>query len=75
MWGLCYKRIQKVAACEALVAERGLANDTVVNIVQAASEKAQIVHNTQVQAVDPDAIAADKLWSFAKKTSLLSLLA
>jgi len=34
----------------------GLAYDTVVNIVQAASEKAQIVHNAEVQAVDTDAI-------------------
>lgn len=35
----------------------GLAYDTVVSIVRAASEKAQIVHNAQVQAVDTDAIA------------------
>jgi transposase-like protein len=45
----------------------GLAYDTVVSIVQAASEKAQMVHNAQVQAVDTDAIAADELWSFVEK--------
>lgn len=41
----------------------GLAYDTVVSIVQAAAEKAQIVHNASVHNVDTDAIAADELWS------------
>jgi transposase-like protein len=45
----------------------GLAYDTVVSIVHAASEKAQMVHNAQVQSVDTDAIAADELWSFVEK--------
>jgi transposase-like protein len=40
-----------------------LAYDTVASIVQAASQKGQMVHNAQVQAVDTDAIAADELWS------------
>jgi hypothetical protein len=35
----------------------GLAYDTVVSIVQAAAEKAQMVHNHQVKDVDTDAIA------------------
>ena len=41
----------------------GLAYDTVVSIVQAAAEKAQMVHNASVHNVDTDAIAADELWS------------
>ena len=45
----------------------GLAYDTVVSIVQAASEKAQMVHNTEVQAVETDAISADEMWSFVEK--------
>ena len=45
----------------------GLAYDTVVSIVQAASEKAQMVHNAEVQAVNTDAIGADELWSFVEK--------
>jgi lambda repressor-like predicted transcriptional regulator len=45
----------------------GLAYDTVVSIVQAAAQKAQMVHNAQVQDVDTDAIAADQLWSFVEK--------
>lgn len=45
----------------------GLAYDTVVSIVQAAAQKAQMVHNAQVQDVDTNAIAADELWSFVEK--------
>ena len=45
----------------------GLAYDTVASIVHAASEKAQMVHNIEVQSVDTDAIAADELWSFVEK--------
>ncbi len=45
----------------------GLAYDTVVSIIQAAVEKAQMVHNPSVQNVDTDAIAADELWSFVEK--------
>ena len=45
----------------------GLAYDTVANIVQAAAQKAQMVHNAEVQAVDTDGIGADELWSFVEK--------
>ena len=45
----------------------GLAYDTVVSIIQAAAQKAQLVHNAEVQNVDTDAIAADELWSFVEK--------
>ena len=44
-----------------------LAYDTVVRIIQAAAQKAQMVHNAEVQAVDTDAIAADEMWSFVEK--------
>lgn len=47
----------------------GLAYDTVVSIVQAAAEKAQMVHNASVKDVDTDAIAADELWSFVEKNT------
>lgn len=50
----------------------GLAYDTVVSIVQAAAQKAQMVHNAQVQDVDTDAIAADELWSFMKKNKSIA---
>jgi hypothetical protein len=50
------------------------AYDTVVSIVQAAALKAQMVHNAEVQDVDPDAISADELWSFVEKNNS-SLLA
>lgn len=45
----------------------GLAYDTVVSIIQAAAETAQMMHNAEVQSIDTDAIAADELWSFALK--------
>ncbi|MDZ4872135.1 MAG: hypothetical protein CLLPBCKN_001523 [Chroococcidiopsis cubana SAG 39.79] len=45
----------------------GLAYDTVVSIVHSSAQKAQIVHNAEVQDVDTDAIAADELWSFVEK--------
>lgn len=44
-----------------------LAYDTVVSLVRAASQKGQMVHNAEVQAVDTDAIAADEFWSFVEK--------
>ena len=51
-----------------------LAYDTVVSLVRAASQKGQMVHNAEVQAVDTDAIAADEFWSFVEKNTS-SLLA
>jgi transposase-like protein len=45
----------------------GLAYDTVVSIVRAAAQKAQMIHNNKVKNVDTDAIAADELWSFVEK--------
>ena len=45
----------------------GLAYDTVVKLVQAAAQKAQVVDNAQVQNVDTDAVVADELWSFVEK--------
>jgi hypothetical protein len=38
-----------------------------LSIVQAVTQKGQMVHNAQVQAVDTDAPAADELWSFVEK--------
>ena len=45
----------------------GLAYNTVVSIVRAASQQAQLVHNAQVQAVQTEAVIADELWSFVSK--------
>lgn len=52
----------------------GLAYDTVVSIVQAASKKAQMLHNAEVQDVDTEAIAADELWSFVEKNTSAACL-
>ena len=45
----------------------GLAYNTVVSIVRAASQQAQLVHNAQVQAVQTQEVSADELWSFVAK--------
>ena len=41
--------------------------NTVVSIVRAASQQAQLVHNAQVQAVQTEKVSADELWSFVSK--------
>lgn len=45
----------------------GLAYNTVVSIVRAASQKAQLVHNAEVQSVQTNEVSADELWSFVSK--------
>ena len=45
----------------------GLAYNTVVSIIRAASTKAQLVHNNQVEAVTTEEVSADEMWSFVKK--------
>lgn len=40
---------------------------TVVSLVRAASQKAQLVHNEAVQNVECEAIVADEMWSFIQK--------
>ena len=45
----------------------GLAYNTVVSIVRAASNKAQLVHNAQVEQVETEEVSADEMWSFVQK--------
>lgn len=45
----------------------GLAYNTVVSVVRAASQKAQLVHNGEVQAVQTEEVSADEMWSFVSK--------
>ncbi|MBW4490713.1 MAG: hypothetical protein KME12_23310 [Trichocoleus desertorum ATA4-8-CV12] len=45
----------------------GLAYNTVVSLVRAASQKAQLVHNAEVQAVQTKEVCADEMWSFVSK--------
>lgn len=40
---------------------------TVVSLVQQASQKAQMVHNQEVQAIDTEEVQADEMWSFVEK--------
>ncbi len=52
----------------------GLSYNTGVSLIRAASQKAQLIHNAQVQAVDTDAIAADEMWSFVEKNKSTAYL-
>jgi transposase-like protein len=53
----------------------GLAYNTVVSIVRAASLRAQQVHNAQVQAVETEEVCADQMWSFVEKNKSNASLA
>lgn len=45
-----------------------LAYETVVSVIEAASQKAQMVHNQALKAVESEAIGADEFWSFVEKS-------
>jgi transposase-like protein len=45
----------------------GLAYNTVVSIIRAASQKAQLIHSQAVQAVETQEVSADEMWSFVAK--------
>ena len=40
---------------------------TVVSLVRAASQKAQQVHNQEVQKIESEELVRDEMWSFVKK--------
>jgi len=44
-----------------------LAYNTVVSIVRSASQKAQLVHNQEVQSVETEEVYADEMWAFVAK--------
>ncbi len=46
----------------------GLAYETVVSIIDAASQKAQMIHNQELQSAETEAIGADEFWSFVEKS-------
>ncbi len=41
---------------------------TVASLVRGASQKAQQVHNQEVQKVESEELVADEMWSFVKKS-------
>jgi transposase-like protein len=49
-----------------------LAYGTVVSIVRDASARAQLVHNSQVSAVETEEVSADEMWSFVKKNKSIA---
>ena len=78
---LYYRRQLSAAEIEGIlqahtegVSLRGIARlskrsyNTVVDVVRAASQKAQLVHNEEVKDVETDQVIADEMWSFVKKS-------
>ena len=45
----------------------GRAYGTVVSLVREASQKAQMMHNQEVQKIDTEEIIGDEMWSFVEK--------
>jgi len=45
----------------------GLAYNTVVSIIREASQRAQMLHNQEVKAVDTAEVSSDEMWSFVEK--------
>ena len=64
-----YKPTAKVVAYAGLVAITGLSYNTVVSIVRAASQKAQLLHTAEVRAVQTEEVSAHEMWSLVSKNS------
>ena len=45
----------------------GRAYGTVVSLVRDASQKAQMIHNQEVQQIETEEVMADEMWSFVEK--------
>jgi hypothetical protein len=45
----------------------GRAYGTVVSLVRAASQKAQMIHNAEVQEIETEQVSGDEMWSFVQK--------
>lgn len=45
----------------------GRAYGTVVSLVRASSQKAQMIHNQEVKQIETRSVSADEMWSFVKK--------
>lgn len=44
------------------------AYNTVVDVVRAASQKAQMIHNEEVKDVETEQVIADEMWSFVQRS-------
>jgi hypothetical protein len=45
----------------------GRAYGTVVSLIRDASQKAQMIHNQEVQKITTEEVSADEMWSFVEK--------
>ncbi len=63
----CYKPTAKGNSLRGISRIPGLAYNTVMSIVRAASQKAQMVHNAEVRAVQTEEVSAHEMGSFVSK--------
>lgn len=63
----CCKHFSVGSSLRGVSRSTGLAYSTVVSIVRTASQKVQLVHNAEVQAVQTEEVSADEMWSFVSK--------
>ena len=45
----------------------GRAYGTVVSLVRAANQKAQMIHSAEVQEIETEQVSGDEMWSFGQK--------
>ena len=72
-FGKCCERKREGSSLRGISRITGLAYNTVVSMVRAASQKAQLVHNAGVQAVEIEDVSTDELWLFVTKNRTVSL--
>lgn len=63
----CCKPKREGSSLRGISRTTGLAHNTVVSIVRAASQKAQLVHNAEVQAGQTEEVSTDEMWSLVLK--------
>jgi lambda repressor-like predicted transcriptional regulator len=63
----CSKHEREGSSLRGISRTSGLAYNTVVSILRAASQRTQQVHNAQVQTVEIQEVSADEMWSFVQK--------
>ena len=57
----------EVSSLRGITRTVNLADNTVVSLARAASEKGQMIHNAHVQNINTSKISSDEFWSFVQK--------
>ncbi|MDT9338415.1 hypothetical protein VV11_002645 [Trichodesmium erythraeum 21-75] len=57
----------EVSSLRGITRTVNLADNTVVSLARAVSEKGQMIHNAHVQNINTSKISSDEFWSFVQK--------